>query len=40
MAQADAEDNVGRTRTGGSKGELMTTTAEVGTEDTGSDSYQ
>ena len=37
---ANAEDNVSRTGVSGSKGELMTTAAEVGTEDTGSDGYR
>ena len=35
--RADSEDNVSRTGTGGSKGESMTTAAEAGAEDTGSD---
>jgi hypothetical protein len=40
VARADAEDNVSGTRTSDSKGESLTTVAEVGAEDTGSDSYQ
>ena len=38
-AWADTEDNVSRAGAGGSKGELMTTAAEAGTEDTSSDGY-
>ena len=38
-AWANSKDNVGRTRASGSKGELLTTTAETGAEDTGSDGY-
>ena len=40
MAWADVEDNVSGTRVGGSKGESMTTAAEAGAEDTGSDGYR
>ena len=40
VARADAEDNVSGTGTSGSKGELLTTAAEAGTEDTGSDGYR
>ena len=40
LAQADAEDNVGRTGASGSKGESMTTMVEAGAEDTSSDGYQ
>ena len=36
----DVEDDVSRMRVGGSKGQLLTTMAEVGAEDTGSDGYQ
>ena len=39
-AWTDAEDNVSGTRTSGFKGESMTTAAEAGTEDTGSDGYR
>ena len=39
LARACSEDNVSRTRAGGSKGESMTTVAEAGTEDTSSDGY-
>ena len=35
----DSEDDVGRTGAGGSKGESITTAAEAGVEDTGSDGY-
>jgi hypothetical protein len=40
VAWLDTEDNVGRTGTGDSKGESMTTVAEMGAEDTGSDGYR
>ena len=36
---ADTEDNVNGARTGGSKGESVTTAAEAGAEDTSSDGY-
>ena len=39
-AWTDAKNNVSRTRPGGSKGESMTTLAEAGAEDTGSDGYR
>ena len=39
-AWTDVENNVSGTRAGGSKGESMTTAAEAGAEDTGSDGYQ
>ena len=39
LAGVDSEDNVSGTRAGGSKGESMTTEAEVGVEDTSSDGY-
>ena len=39
VAWVDSEDNVSRTRTGGSKSESLTATAEAGAEDTSSDSY-
>jgi hypothetical protein len=39
VAWADSEDNVSGARTGGSKGESMTTAAEAGAEDTSSDGY-
>ena len=39
LARADSENNVSGTRTGGSKGEPLTTAAEADTEDTGSDGY-
>ena len=40
LARTDAEDNISRARTGGSKGESLVTTVEAGTEDTGSNGYQ
>ena len=39
-AWADLEDNVSGMRTGGSKGESLTATAEVGAKDTGSGGYR
>ena len=39
LAWADTENNISRTRAGGSKGELMTTAAEAGAKDTSSDGY-
>ena len=39
-AQADAEYNVSGARMSGFKGEPMTTVAEAGTKDTGSDGYR
>ena len=39
LAQANAEDYVGRTRASGSKGQPLTVAAEVGMEDTSSDGY-
>ena len=39
-AWVDAENNVSGARMGGSKGESMTTAAEAGAEDTGSDGYR
>ena len=39
VAQADLENNISGTRASGSKGESMTTAAEVGTKDTSSDGY-
>ena len=39
VAWASAEDNISGARTGGSKGEPVTTAAEAGAEDTGSDDY-
>ena len=39
LARADTENNVSRTRTGGSKSESMTTAAEAGAKDTSSDGY-
>ena len=39
-ARVDSEDNVSGMRMGCSKGELMTTAAEAGVKDTGSDGYQ
>ena len=38
-ARADTEDDVSGARTGDSKGESTTTTAEAGAEDTSSDGY-
>ena len=38
-ARTDSEGNVRGTRTSGSKGELLMTTAEAGAKDTGSDGY-
>ena len=40
LARTDVEDNISRTGTGSSKGESVTTLAEAGAEDTGSDSYR
>ena len=40
MARANVENNVGRMRAGGPKDELVTTAAEAGAEDTGSDGYR
>ena len=40
LAWTDLEDNISGTGTSGPKGELLTTTAEAGMKDTGSDSYQ
>ena len=40
VARADADDDISRTGTSGSKGESLTTVAEVGAEDTGSDGYR
>ena len=39
-AWTDSEDNVSGTGTSGPKGESMTTAAEVGAEDTSSNSYR
>ena len=39
-AWTDSKDNVSGMGTGGSKGEPLTTAAEVGAEDTGSDGYR
>ena len=39
LVRADTEDNISRARTGDSKGESVTTTAEAGAEDTSSDGY-
>ena len=39
VARADTEDNVSRAGVSGSKGELMTTAVEAGTEDASSDGY-
>ena len=36
----DSEDDVSRTRTSDSKGELMMVLVEAGAEDTGSDGYR
>ena len=40
LARADSEDNVSGARASGSKGESMTTAAEAGAKDTGSDGYR
>ena len=40
LAQMDAEGDVRWTRTDDSKGQLLTTAAEVGAKDTGSNNYQ
>ena len=40
VAQTDSEDNVSGARASGSKGEPMTTVAEAGAKDTGSDGYR
>ena len=40
LAWTDLEDNISGTGTSGPKGELMTTAAEVGMEDTSSDGYR
>ena len=39
-AWTDAEDDVSRTRAGSSKDESLTTMAEAGAKDTGSDGYR
>ena len=39
-AQADAKDHINRMGVSSSKGQPLTAVVEVGTEDTGSDSYQ
>ena len=40
VVRASSKNNVSGMRTGGPKGESMTTAAEAGAEDTGSDGYR
>ena len=40
LAWTDSEDKISGMGTSGPKGELLTTTAEVGAKDTGSDGYR